>query len=90
MKKCIKILSLILVTVMLVTTSIPAFAVSQESKLDNHFISTDSEYYLTPEEIENSGLFSKGELEQSTANGEVILDGINAPFFILSYDSMIK
>ena len=79
MKKCIKILSLILATVMLVTTSIPAFAVSQERKLDNPFISTDSEYYLTPEEIENSGLFSKEELEQSTANGEVILGGINAP-----------
>lgn len=42
-------------------------------------ITPDSEYYLTAEEIINGQHFSREKIEAATANGAVILGGIDAP-----------
>lgn len=47
-------------------------------------ITPDSEYYLTAEEIINGQHFSREKIETATANGAVILGGIDAPLSEIS------
>lgn len=76
MKKTIAIL---LSCIMLIgCLGISVSAAENDSTLEN-VITSESEYYLSAEDVVNGGYFTDEELAQGTQNGAIILCGVNVP-----------
>lgn len=71
-----RILSLLMVVASLFALTMVAFAADEG---DTSVITSDSEYYLTADEVLNGGYFSEEEIASATENGAIILCGIDAP-----------